>query len=167
MRMLTGDDLIDAYNLQASEIIHTIAGHPPRENTYKSPFKKKRPTKAVEIEKWFPIGSKGRDVKPVRMVAQQIKTVDFTGGVDLDLNHKSSRSAITMQHTDKFSRKISPLLATGAIVRNDPPIFQLNKDLSFDDPSRNTTFNDGIYELNIANTVRHLGMRSNSMLTPS
>ena len=41
IKMLTGDDLIDAYNLEASEIIHTIDGRPPMPD-YKSPFIHKR-----------------------------------------------------------------------------------------------------------------------------
>ena len=72
MKMLTGDDLIDAYNLEASEIIHTIDGqnqmHEYKE--YKSPFMhKQRASNPINIAKWFPIGSKGRENKPVRMVA--------------------------------------------------------------------------------------------------
>ena len=69
MKMLTGDELIDAYNLAASEINHTIdkAG---AIHEYKSPFIHKRAsTKPINIQKWFPIGSKGRENKPVRMVA--------------------------------------------------------------------------------------------------
>ena len=34
-------------------------------------------TKFMELEKWFPVGSKGRDNQQVKMVAQQIKTIDF------------------------------------------------------------------------------------------
>ena len=42
-----------------------------------SPFQKKKVSNRIEIEKWFPIGSKGRDNVAIKMVAQQIKTIDF------------------------------------------------------------------------------------------
>ena len=35
-----------------------------------NPFQKKRPSKAFEIEKMFPVGSKGRDLTQIKMVAQ-------------------------------------------------------------------------------------------------
>ena len=73
------------------------------------------------MEKWFPIGSKGREPKRVAMVAQQIKTVDFAAGIEFDKSNINSRSAIGMQQTDKFSNKIAPLLATGDQINADLP----------------------------------------------
>ena len=64
--MFTGDELIDAFNHEASQLINTIDGKPNEE--YPSPFIQKRPD-PINIEKWFPIGSKGRDLKPIKMVA--------------------------------------------------------------------------------------------------
>ena len=61
----------------------------------------------------------------------------------------SSRSAIGMQQNDKFSSKIAPFLGSGE--RYEPPqVFMLNSDTS-----RNNT------------DLKNLGIRSNSMLTPS
>ena len=68
MMKLTGDDIIDAYNLEASEIIHNM-NERGQLHQYKSPFIHKRASKPINIEKWFPIGSKGRENRPVRMVA--------------------------------------------------------------------------------------------------
>jgi len=34
-----------------------------------SPFQNKKVSNLIEIEKWFPIGSKGRDNNQVKMVA--------------------------------------------------------------------------------------------------
>ena len=43
----------------------------------KSPFQKKKSSKFLDLEKWFPVGSKGRDTTQKKMVAQKIKTIDF------------------------------------------------------------------------------------------
>ena len=46
-------------------------------NHSKSPFNKRKTSKTIEIEKWFPVGSKGRAVHRQKLVAQAIKTIDF------------------------------------------------------------------------------------------
>ncbi len=64
---VTGQDMIEGYNQQ------NMAKQTSQEYgslIMPSPFKDKSQTKAMGLEKWFPIGSKGRDTSQVRMVAQ-------------------------------------------------------------------------------------------------
>ena len=64
----------------------------------------------------------------------------------------SSRSAIGMQQTDKFSSKIAPLIGSGERTgeRYEPPVFMIN-------PETTRTNSD----------LKNLGIRSNSTMTPS
>ena len=74
-QLLSADDMIGSYNIQ--HLMETSSMMP-------SPFQKKKSSKKViEIEKWFPIGSKGRDNSQVKMVAQKIKTIDFDSEIPM------------------------------------------------------------------------------------
>ena len=45
-----------------------------------SPFQKKKfsaDNQTTMLEKLFPVGSKGKEVSKVKMVAQQVKTIEF------------------------------------------------------------------------------------------
>ena len=60
-QLLSADDMIGSYNIQ--HLMETSSMMP-------SPFQKKKSSKKVmELEKWFPVGSKGRDNSQVKMVA--------------------------------------------------------------------------------------------------
>ena len=60
----------------------------------------------------------------------------------------SSRSAIGMQQTDKFSSKIAPFLGSGE--RYEPPVFIINPESTRENSD-----------------LKNLGIRSNSTMTPS
>ena len=49
-------------------------------NSMISPFQKKKfsaDNQTVMLEKLFPVGSKGKEIRKVKMVAQQVKTIEF------------------------------------------------------------------------------------------
>ena len=81
---------------------------------------------SVDIQKWFPIGSKGRQKKPIRMVAQQIKTIDFAA--DIDFSKMPNPNSVTgLLHPDKFSNKISDLVRQPEL--SEQPVYVLNSTL--------------------------------------
>ena len=81
---------------------------------------------SVDIQKWFPIGSKGRQKKPIRMVAQQIKTIDFAA--DIDFSKMPNPNSVTgLLQPDKFSNKISDLVKQPE--PSEQPVYVLNSTL--------------------------------------
>ena len=109
---LTGTKAVD----YANRSFHETNGNMPDyqikteiQEINKSPFMKRKSTKVIEIEKWFPIGSKGRAIHRQKLVAQAIKTIDFTPvqNQNTQRNNTTTRYKTEQPNIDSVSQNIS------------------------------------------------------------
>ena len=78
----------------------------------------------------FPVGSKGRDMTSIRMVAQQIKTIDFDnefpvigGGDNLEINTDSLPMATNTSLTARYASTLKNLRMNNTSRYRMAPLF--------------------------------------------